>query len=77
MFKDDAVMKYMCFGMAALPELVAMIVGVCFAIWSPDRLQSEEFVIRQKELTMIEKKGGQVLPPDHVDVEPITPSLSD
>ena len=72
MFRDDLAAKYFCLLLAALPELVALSVGVGFAITNPDRLQSEEFVIKQQELLMIEKKGGYVIPPDQTEVdEPI------
>lgn len=67
--KDDLVAKYVCLGLAALPLLVTLSVGVFFAVKHPDRLQSEEFVIRQQELTMIEKKGGLLLPLDQSEGE--------
>ena len=77
LLRDDAVLKYSCFALAALPELVALAVGVGFAVKCPDRLQSEEFVIRQQELTMIEKKGGYVIAPDQTEVDRSTLSSDD
>ena len=69
LFKDDAVMKFACLALAAAPEMVALVIGVGFAVMNPDRLQSEEFVIRQQELTLIEKKGGYILPSDQLEVD--------
>ena len=77
LLRDDAISKFVCLGMAALPEVVALSVGIGFAIKNPDRLQTEEFIIRQRELTMIEKKGGYILPSDQIDVEPIAPGPFD
>jgi hypothetical protein len=53
--------------------------GLYFALSDPDRLQSEEFVIRQQELTMIERKGGDAISPAHFEPAPDVPSnrLSD
>jgi hypothetical protein len=70
-------MKYVCVGLAALPELVALAIGVGFAFVNPNRLQSEEFVIRQQELIMIEKKGGHVIPSDQIEVDQSDVPLSD
>jgi hypothetical protein len=63
--KDDPVTKYVCLGFAVLPLLVALAVGVFFALKHPDRLQSEEFVIRQRELQMLYKQGAS---PEIIDV---------
>ena len=68
-FKTDPIATYGCLILAALPLLVALGVGIFFAARQPDRLQSEEFVIRQQELTMIEKKGGYLLPPVQVETD--------
>jgi hypothetical protein len=56
--RDDAVTKYACLWLAALPLLITLSVGILFALKDPDRLQSEEFVIKQSELRMIYKKGA-------------------
>ena len=55
LFKDDVVIKYISVMLAALPELIALGVGIGFAIKAPDRLQSEKFVLRQRELMIYEK----------------------
>jgi hypothetical protein len=49
--------------------LVALAVGVFFALKHPDRLQSEEFVIRQRELQMLYKQGAS---PEIIDVLRVT-----
>jgi hypothetical protein len=75
LLRDDPMTKYVCLGLAALPLLMTMAIGVFFAFRNPDRLQSEEFVIRQQELTMIEKKGGYLLPPSQVEMDQTPPAL--
>jgi ABC-type bacteriocin/lantibiotic exporter with double-glycine peptidase domain len=46
----------LCFG--AVPVLVTLIVYVIFMFRDPDRLQSEEYRIRQRALQILYKKGG-------------------
>ncbi len=58
LFRDDAPVKYICLGLAALPELTAFAVGVGFALTNPDRLQSEEYVIKQRALKMLIRRGA-------------------
>ena len=53
LFRDDVAMKYVCLAPASMPMLTALGIWRGLAIKAPDRLQSEEFVIRQRELTMI------------------------
>jgi len=57
--------------------LVTIVVGVFFAFADRDRLQSEEFVLKQLELSIAERKG---LPPPRGDVlaedDVSTPELS-
>ena len=57
-FKDDAGMKYTCLVLAAAPMVTALAIGVGFAIAAPDRLQSEEFVLRQRALKTLYRRGG-------------------
>lgn len=45
---------------AVLPILVAMAMYVWFALHDPDRLQSEEFVLRQQEIEL-RQKGGFII----------------
>jgi len=56
--RDDPVTKYGCLALAALPLAVALGVGIFFALKDPDRLQSEEYVIRQRELRIYEQGAG-------------------
>jgi len=58
LFKDDAAMKYACLVLAAAPKVTALAIGVGFAIAAPDRLQSEEFVLRQRALKTLYRRGG-------------------
>jgi len=57
-FRDDALAKYFCLVLAALPELAALAVGVGFAVKDPDRLQSEEFVLRKQTLKVVYRRGA-------------------
>jgi hypothetical protein len=50
---------------AAAPVIVTLIVYVIFMFRDPDRLQSEEYRIRQRALQILYKKGGSA---DIVDV---------
>lgn len=48
----------MCVALAALPMLVALGIGVFFAIRHPERLQSEEYRIQQRALQILYKRGS-------------------
>jgi len=71
LFRDDAVMKYICLALSATPMLTALGIGVGFAIKAPDRLQSEEFLIRQQELMFYEKGASAQI----VDTARVTPRV--
>jgi hypothetical protein len=47
---------YFCF--AAVPVLFAMVVYLVWMFRDPDRLQSEEYRVRQQALRYLHKKGG-------------------
>jgi hypothetical protein len=54
-FRDDAIVKYLLLA-AALGTLLAALAGFfILSFRDPDRLQSEEFVLRQRELIIYEK----------------------
>jgi hypothetical protein len=52
------------------PVLAALIAYAIFAVRSPDRLQSEEYVLRSMELRMIERRGGEATSLDAVPLRP-------
>jgi hypothetical protein len=56
--RDDPPTRYICLGLAALPLLVTMAIGVFFAVKHPDRLQSEEYRLQQRALQMRYKHGA-------------------
>jgi hypothetical protein len=56
--RDDAVTRYACLSLAALPLVTALTIGIFFALKDPDRLKSEEFIIRQNELRIYKQGGG-------------------
>lgn len=49
--------KYGLIMLAAIPMIVTMAVGCFFVFTNPDRLQSEEFVLKQLEFSIAERKG--------------------
>ncbi|MBG0808309.1 hypothetical protein IY145_02830 [Methylosinus sp. H3A] len=60
-FQADPVLKYVFVFFAAVPSVVFVITHFYFMLKSPDRLQSEEFVVRQHEL-WIESRSKSGLP---------------
>jgi hypothetical protein len=58
LFRDDTATRFLCIGLSALPMFVALAVGVGFAISDPDRLQSEQFVLRQQALKTLYRRGA-------------------
>lgn len=59
--KDDKVAEYILVALAAIPMVVSMGIGCFFAFTDPDRLQSEEYVLKQSELSIIARKGAPPL----------------
>jgi len=57
-FREDPLAKYMLLCLAAVPMFVTMVIGCFFAIKSPDRLQSEEYRLRQRALQILQKRGS-------------------
>ena len=53
---SDAVLRYALASLGSLPVGVGLFSYVYFLLRAPNRLQSEEFVLRQQELTIIERK---------------------
>lgn len=53
-----------------VPVAVVCVVFVGFAIFKPDKLQSEDYQIRHESLTLILQKGGAV-PIDPVTIQAI------
>jgi len=56
-FRDDPLAKYGLLLLAAVPMLVTMGIGCYFAFTTPDRLQSEEYHLRQQALQILYRKG--------------------
>ena len=53
---SDAILRYALAGLGSLPVGVGLFSYIYFMLRAPNRLQSEEFVLRQQELTIIERK---------------------
>ncbi|OAI25721.1 hypothetical protein A1351_16040 [Methylosinus sp. R-45379] len=54
-FQTDPILKYVFVVFALVPSVVFVVTHFFFMLKSPDRLQSEEFVLRQHELIIYEK----------------------
>ena len=57
LLRDDLVLRYAFAALGALPILSAILTYFILLFRDPDRLQSEEFILRQQELSMVERKG--------------------
>jgi hypothetical protein len=56
-FRDNPWVVWFLLVLAALPTVTAIVAYMYFMISSPDRLQSEEYQLRQRELRMIYRHG--------------------
>jgi hypothetical protein len=70
-FRNDLFVKVLLVIVGVLPILITCVVAVFFAFCKPDKLQSEEYQLRQQTLSMIEEKGGRIKV-DVVSLEQIT-----
>ncbi len=57
LFSDDLILKYGFAGLGAFIALAFLALYVWFAVTNPDRLQSEEYLVRKQELSIVERKG--------------------
>ena len=64
-FSGDQLTRLLLICFAAVPVIVTLVVYVIFMFRDPDRLQSEEYRIRQRALQILYKKGESA---DIVDV---------
>jgi len=64
-FIADQLVRLLLILFAAIPVIVTLAVYIVFMFRDPDRLQSEEYRIRQRALQLLYKKGGST---DIVDV---------
>ena len=71
-FRDDPILKYGFAGLGSLPIVASLrrVLSLYFLL-DRDRLQSEEFVIKQRELSIIERKGLPPVPFDREETEDI------
>lgn len=65
LFRDHAVVLGFLVAMAAVPVIAAIVAYFVLLVRSPDRLQSEEYRIRQTALRMLYRRGKS---PEIVDV---------
>jgi hypothetical protein len=64
-FIGDQVIRILLICFAAIPVIVTLVAYVIFMFRDPDRLQSEEYRIRQRALQILYRKGKSA---DVVDV---------
>lgn len=57
LFREDKILQYGFVGLGAIFALGFLLHYTRFALSDPDRLQSEEYLVRKQELSMIERKG--------------------
>jgi hypothetical protein len=62
---DDRLIRVLLICFATIPVVATLIAYVIFMFRDPDRLQSEEYRIRQRALQILYRKGGSA---DIVDV---------
>lgn len=59
-FKGMPALCFVLIGFGCLPLAVACLAFIGFAIYRPEKLQSEEYQIRHESLQLIQQKAGQV-----------------
>jgi hypothetical protein len=57
-FRDDQVLKYALVVLGALPIIASLVAYFLYFFLDRDRLQSEEFVIKQRALQIVYRKGA-------------------
>jgi len=65
----DPILRYGFAALGGLPVLTLVGAYIYFMLRDPDRLQSEEFVLRQQELTVTERKGLPTVTHEPRDVD--------
>ena len=69
LFYDTKDIKYLLVCTGMLPIVVACIVFVIFAVFKPNKLQSEDYLIRKMLIQLIQQKGGKIkLPPTRLEL---------
>jgi hypothetical protein len=58
MFRDDPILKYGFAGLGALPIVASLVAYFLYFFLDRDRLQSEEFVLKQRALQIVYRKGA-------------------
>jgi hypothetical protein len=58
MFRDDPILKYGPAGLGGLPIVAALVAYFLYFFLDRDRLQSEEFVLRERALQLKYRKGA-------------------
>jgi phosphate/sulfate permease len=64
-FRDDPILKYAFAGLGALPIIASLVAYFLYFFLDRDRLQSEEFVLRERQLQLKyrQKTGAEIVDP--------------
>ena len=57
LFVTDPVARYVLLATGVLPVVLTVIAAIFFLGWDRDRLQSEEFVLEQRRMAILARKG--------------------
>jgi len=63
LFYDTKDIKYLLIGTGILPVVIACVIFVVFALFKPNKLQSEDFQLRSMLIQLIQQKGGRIKHP--------------
>jgi len=60
MFRSDSAVCHSLVFLAATPVLVACLAFIGFAVFRPEKLQSEDYQLRQHAMEILEQKGRRI-----------------
>ena len=59
-FRDVTAIRDACLVVGLAPIAVACLAFIGFALWRPEKLQSEDYQLRHESLQLIQQKTGQI-----------------
>jgi len=60
LFRTNAAISAILVGAGIFPIVVTCLVGAFFAVFKPERLQSEDYQLRSESLRILREKGGRL-----------------
>lgn len=61
MFKDDSFLRIFFSIIGSVPIIITCSISVGFALYKPEKLQSEDYQLRHESLQIIQQKGGKIV----------------